>query len=113
MLKKGFRHSSVIFVPSEVNKGFLYVKDKPFQLRIAENGGKSRNINDIAIEELAAGLLAVIKHNVAVEKTSLYNFIAQQLGCRRAGDAMTNRLNEAFATIKIQLTVDGDVVSVK
>ena len=53
-------------------KGFLYVKDKPFQLRIAEDGGKSRNINDIAIEELAAGLLAVIKHNVAVEKTSLY-----------------------------------------
>lgn len=73
----------------------------------------ANNINDIAIEELAAGLLAVIKHNVAVEKTSLYNFIAQQLGCRRAGDAMTNRLNEAFATIKRQLTVDGDVVSVK
>ena len=94
-------------------KGFLYVKDKPFQLRIAEDGGKSRNINDIAIEELAAGLLAVIKYNVAVEKTSLYNFIAQQLGYTRAGDAMTNRLNEAFATIKRQLTVDGDVVSVK
>ena len=48
-----------------------------------------------------------------MEKTALYNFIAQQLGCRRAGDAMTNRLNEAFATIKKQLTVDGDVVSVK
>ena len=82
-------------------------------MRVAEDGSKARAISDIAVEELAAGLLAVVKHNVAVEKTALYNFIAQQLGCRRAGDAMTNRLNEAFATIKKQLTVDGDVVSVK
>ncbi len=94
-------------------KGFLYIKGQNFRLRVAEDGSKARAINDIAVEELAAGLLAVVKHNVAVEKTALYNFIAQQLGCRRAGDAMTNRLNEAFATIKKQLTVDGDVVSVK
>ncbi len=95
-------------------KGFLYLAEHPeYRLRTPAEGEKQRNVADIAIEELAAGIVEVVRHFVAVDKTQLYNFIAQQLGYTRAGDAMTARLNEAFATVKKLFVIDDNVVSLK
>lgn len=95
-------------------KGFLYLTDvTEYHLRAPAEGDKARNVNEVAIEELAAGLMETIKHNGSIDKTILYNFVAQQLGYSRAGEAMTARLNEALSTIKRQLKISDDIITMK
>ena len=95
-------------------KGFLYLKDiEEYRLRVPAEGEKQRNVNDIAVEELAGGLLEVIAFYVAIDKTTLFNTVAKQLGYSRAGETMTARLTEALKTIRKNIVIDDDVLSIK
>lgn len=94
-------------------KGFVYLRDKTeYAMRVSDDD-KQRNVNDIATEELAAGLLDLVRYSVAIDKTSLFNKMAQYLGYSRAGDAMTTRLNEALYLIRKDIDTDGDVITLK
>ena len=95
-------------------KGFVYLKDMTeYRLRAPAEGEKQRNVNDIATEELATGILELVRYYVTVDKTPLFNAIARHLGYSRAGETMTARLNEALKTVRKYITVDGDTFTAK
>lgn len=95
-------------------KDFVYLKDMTeYRLRAPAEGEKQRNVNDIATEELAAGILELVRYYVTVDKTPLFNAIARHLGYSRAGETMTARLNEALKTVRKYITVDGDTFTAK
>ncbi|WP_027215238.1 hypothetical protein [Butyrivibrio fibrisolvens] len=92
------------------HKGFLYLVDqKKISLRVP---GDKREIKYIAPEEIAAGLMTLLKQNYSAEKDGLYRTLANQLGFARMGDAIVARFDEALGILK-NGTVEGDMVSLK
>ena len=71
------------------------------------------NINNIAPEELAAGLLEILKQNVTVDKNGLYRSLAAQCGVARVGRAINESLDAALQVIQNQIVMDGDQISLK
>lgn len=93
--------------------GFLYLQDmSEYMLRVPGDGDK-REIKYIAKEELAAGLLTVIKQNVTADKEGLYRYVAKELGFNRLGDAINNRFDEALGMLSSSVDVKDNIVSMK
>lgn len=91
-------------------KGYLYLADqKEFVLRVP---GDKREIKYIAPEELAAGLITILKQNYSAEKDGLYRSLVNQLGFTRMGDAIYAKLDEALELLN-NITVEGEVVTLK
>ena len=94
---------------------FLYFTGKEIPLlRVpAEDATVIRDIKQIALEELAGGIRAVLEKNVSVEKLALYRFLAQLLGFSRLSDGIIKRLDDALALLSDEIESDGDVLSLK
>jgi very-short-patch-repair endonuclease len=95
--------------------GFLYLRAKEVpMLRVPNPKGKAeREIKYIALEELANGMMAILKQNLSVEKSGMFKLIAQQLGFSRMGDAIEERFESALKLISADIEINGDTLSLK
>ena len=92
--------------------GFLYLANKnDYQLRIS--GDIVREFKHIAPEELAAGMLEILKHNVTADKNGLYRSLAAQCGVSRLGKSITESLDSALQLLENVVTIDGEQISFK
>lgn len=93
--------------------GFLYLKgQEKFAFR-TPSADLKRDIKDICLEELAAGLLELLRQNVTADKAGLYHAFAGQCGCSRVGKAINERFDDALNLLGDKVRVDGDIISVK
>ena len=78
--------------------GFLYLRDmKEIRLRVP---GDKREVKYIALEELADGLLTLIRQNVTATRDGIYKTLASLLGFTRTSESMTARFEEALRRLK-------------
>ncbi len=94
---------------------FLYLagKETPLLRVPAEDATVIRDVKQIALEELASGIRAVLEKNVSVDKLALYRFLSQLLGFGRLSDGITKRLDDALALLANEIETDGSVLSLK
>ena len=91
--------------------GFLYLNDvNKISLRIP--GTITREIKYIAPEELASGMLEVIKQNVTIDKDNLYHFIASQCGFSRIPKNSISCLDNALSLLANDISVDENLISI-
>lgn len=92
--------------------GFLYLdKGKEIQFRIP--GDIKRDIKDIAPEELAAGMLEILKQNISADKNGLYHSLAVLCGISRVGRAVNDAMDKALQSLKEFVVIEGEQVSLK
>lgn len=94
--------------------GFLYIAGvKSYQLRIPSEDGEKRDIAYICPEELASGMLEIIKQNVSIDKMSLYKYLDNLLGFNRMTEKVIEKMDEALVLIRGSLEINGDNISLK
>ncbi len=104
---RGYRQYGI-----ERRNGFLYLDGaKEFVFR--GPGDIEREIRQIAPEELAAGMLEILKQNVTADRTALYRSLAAQCGITRLGRAVNEAMDAAFALLRDRIEIDGERVSVR
>lgn len=86
-------------------------KGKEIQFRIP--GDIKRDIKDIAPEELAAGMLEILKQNVSADKNGLYRSLAVLCGISRVGRAVNDAMDKALQSLKEFVVIEGEQVSLK
>ena len=93
-------------------KGFLYLEDSTdVQFRVP--GDIIRGIEHIAPEELAAGMLEILKRNGTIEKKDLYRALAWQCGIHRLGKEISKILDKALCTLENSVIINGEQLSLK
>lgn len=92
--------------------GFLYLNNgKEIQFR--KPGDIERDIRQIAPEELAAGMLEILKQNVTADKSGLYRSLATQCGVSRVGKTINEAMDSALDILKSRIIIDGDQIYLK
>lgn len=92
--------------------GFLYLdKEKKIQFRIP--GDIKRDIKEIAPEELASGMLEILKQNVSADKNGLYHSLAVLCGVSRVGRTVNDAMDRALQSLKEFIVVNGEQISLK
>ena len=93
--------------------GFLYLEgNNTFTLRVP---GVQRDVKYIAVEELAAGFLVLIKQNISATRDGLYKIMTNRLGFSRTGEAIVARYEAALELlIRNSLVIEtGDSLSAR
>ena len=103
----GFQKYSIIR-----RKGFLYLNGSS-DIQFRTPGDITREVKQIAPEELAAGLLEILKQNVTADKIGLYRSLASQCGVNRVGKATTEYLDAALELLSDYVNIDGEMLSIK
>lgn len=93
-------------------KGFLYL-DANRDIRFRVPGDLARPIEYIAPEELAAGMLEILKCNGMMEKKDLYRALTRQCGVHRLGKGIEKILDKALYTLENSITREGKQLSLK
>ncbi len=65
--------------------------------RLPEEGGKSRPLDKIAPEELAAAMKIISRRQPDIKKDALFKAVAKEYGCSKLTAAMKEQLNKAYA----------------
>lgn len=91
--------------------GFLYYQGNNIHFRAA--GDIVREVKHICPEELAAGILGILKQNISADKNGVYNELARQCGISRAGSAVTEMFDKALELLGDKVTVEGDMLKIK
>ena len=92
--------------------GFLYLNDDK-EIRFRGPGDIERDIKQIAPEELAVGMLEILKQNVTADKSGLYRSLAQQCGVNRVGKTINEIFDSVLYILEDSIVVDGDQISLK
>lgn len=92
--------------------GFLYL-DNGKEIQFRGPGDIERDIKQIAPEELAAGMVEILKQNVTADKSGLYRSLAAQCGVARVGKAINEAMDSALHVLKDQIIFDGEQISLK
>ena len=92
--------------------GFLYL-DNGKEVQFRGPGDIERDIKQIAPEELAAGMLEILKQNVTADKAGLYRSLATQCGVARVGKAVNEAMDTALHILEDRIIVDGEQISLK
>lgn len=92
--------------------GFLYLKDNP-NISFRVPGDVKREIKHISPEELAVGILEILKNNVSAEKSGVYRSLANQCGFDRVGNASYDHFDEALKLLRQQVRCNGEMLSLK
>jgi very-short-patch-repair endonuclease len=91
--------------------GFLYLQGEEIpMLRVPVDRESAREVKHIAIEELANGMLELLKQNGSAEISGLFHSITQHLGFCRMGPSITERLEEVLKSIQSKVRIEGDSV---
>ena len=92
--------------------GFLYLKDgKPIQFR--GPGDLNRDPKQIAPEELAAGMLEILKQNITADRSGLYRSLAAQCGVTRVGKLLSGYFDTALHMLDSSILIHGEQISLK
>ena len=96
-------------------KGFLYLQDQTnYMLRIPGYGDDDkREIKYIALEELAAGMIVIIKQNITVDRIGMYKFLTKELGFQRMTENMQQRYDDALYLLRTLVDRDGDSITLR
>ena len=92
--------------------GFLYLKDDR-KILFRKPGDLTRSIEQIAPEELAAGMREILKQNLTADKDGLYRTLAAQCGVTRMGATVTETLDRALYLLKDSIVIEGDYISLR
>ena len=92
--------------------GFLYL-DNVKEYSFRGPGDINRDIKQIAPEELAAGMLEILKQNVTADKSGLYRSLAAQCGVNRVGKVINEVLDSALHILEDLIIIDGEQISLK
>lgn len=92
--------------------GFLYLQNqKDFHFRAP--GDITREIKHISPEELAAGIMEILRQNITADKNGLYRSLAQQCGVNRAGKSAIDCFDTALNLLKDEIIIDEEMISIK
>ena len=86
-------------------------QDRPRLFR--KPGDLTRSIEQIAPEELAAGMREILKQNLTADKDGLYRTLAAQCGVTRMGATVTETLDWALYLLKDSIVIEGDYISLR
>ena len=92
--------------------GFLHLKDDR-KILFRKPGDLTRSIEQIAPEELAAGMREILKQNLTADKDGLYRTLAAQCGVTRMGATVTETLDWALYLLKDSIVIEGDYISLR
>ena len=92
--------------------GFLYLNNGK-EIHFRGPGDVERDIKQIAPEELADGMLEILKQNMTADKEGLFRSLALQCGVNRVGKAIYETLDTALSFLKDKVIIDGEQVSLK
>ena len=92
--------------------GFLYLKDGR-EILFRRPGDLTRSIEQIAPEELAAGMREILGQNLTADKDGLYRALAAQCGVTRMGATVMETLNQALYLLKDSIVIEGDYISLR
>ena len=92
--------------------GFLYLENGQ-EIQFRGLGDIERDIKQIAPEELAAGMLEILKQNVTADKNGLYRSLGSQCGITRVGKTINEILDSALRLLKDTIDIDGDQLSLR
>lgn len=92
--------------------GFLYL-DNADKIQFRRPGDITRDIKQIAPEELAAGMLEILKQNVTISKESLYHILAEQCGAVRVGKTTYEAMDSAVCILSDAVIIKDDILSLK
>ena len=92
--------------------GFLYLSDAQSP-RFRVPGDMTREIKHIAPEELADGMLQILRQNLSAEKAGLYRALAAQCGFARVGKAINDYFDEVLKLLGVRVIVEGDIISLR
>ena len=92
--------------------GFLYLDDMA-EIHFRGPGDITRDIKHIAPEELAAGMLEILKQNVTADKNGLYRSLALQCGVNRLSKTISEYFDLALCLLRNSVVIEGDQISLK
>lgn len=92
--------------------GFLYLDNKK-KIQFRKSGDIEREIKQIAPEELAAGMLEILKQNVSADKNGLYHSLAAQCGVTRVGKAINEAMDSALHILNNSIIIDDEQITIK
>jgi len=92
--------------------GFLHLANNE-NVRFRAPGDITREIKHIAPEELAAGMLEILKQNVTADKNGLYRSLAAQCGVSRVSKSIIETLDSALHLLENSITIDGEQIAIK
>ena len=93
-------------------KGFLYL-DNSRNIQFRVPGDIARPIECIAPEELAAGMLKILRRNVPMDKKDMYRILAGQCGVHRLGKEIGRLFDKALSTIENSIVRNDEQLSLK
>lgn len=92
--------------------GFLYL-DSCQKIQFRVPGDLSRSMEQISAEELAAGMLTILKQEGVTDKKDLYRTLALQCGVHRLGKEISRILDNALCLIEDSVVISGDELALK
>lgn len=107
-LKHRAKSKGVIF-----NDGFIYYKDNSEVLFRISDPINLRKLEYIADEELAQGILEILKLNIKATKNDIYSLLLKQIGITRLTDQAYEALDKALIVIQDQIITDGEYLIYK
>ena len=94
--------------------GFLYLQDKHnFMLRVPGEHDEKRDIKYISLEELAAGMLVIIEHNVTVDRAGMFKLLAKELGFQRVAENILSHFEGALELLDSIIVTDGNNITMR
>lgn len=92
--------------------GFLYLNDAG-EIKFRTPGDITRDIKQIAPEELAVGMLEILRQNITADKNGLYRSLALQCGANRLSKAISESFDEALRLLKSSVVIEDNQISLK
>lgn len=92
--------------------GFLYLNDAG-EIKFRTPGDITRDIKQIAPEELAVGMLEILRQNITADKNGLYRSLALQCGVNRLSKAISECFDEALRLLKSSVVIEDNQISLK
>lgn len=96
-----------------LENGFWFLDNgRELKFRAAKSG-HVRQINLIAPEELAVGMLEIIKWNTNLKKSNLYKSLASFCGVKRVGQEITRVMESALGKLGNKVVIDNEDIKSK
>ena len=89
---------------------FLYLKDQN-EFQCHKPGDLERTIDQIAPEELAAGMYEILKQNITVDKEALFRSLASQCGITRMGKNIEENMESALRLLSDKADITENKIS--
>ena len=89
---------------------FLYLKDQN-EFQCHKPGDLERTIDQIAPEELAAGMYEILKQNITVDKEALFRSLAAQCGITRMGKNIEENMESALRLLSDKADITENKIS--